>query len=246
MLKAHLDPNRNEASRKHKTIDRSVEWIIQKTGLQNGNHILDLGCGPGLYCTRFAEKGFAVTGIDYSKRSIQYAKEYAHTHKLGIEYICEDYLTIDYTDAFDLVVLIYCDFGVLSSQDRDLLLHKIYNALKPAGRFLFDVCTPRYHDMAKEEKTWTFEEKGFWRPVPYLLLTEKIKYPEQSVLLTQYVILDNDKEFNIFRIWDHAYTEESISGVLSNVGFSDMHFCGDITGNGYSDNSETMAVIAKK
>lgn len=246
MLKAHLDPNRDLASRKHETIDRSVEWIMKELALQKGNKILDLGCGPGLYCTRFAERGFIVTGIDYSKRSIQYAKEYAASNKLAIDYICKDYLTIDYNNAFDLVILIYCDFGVLSDQDRDLLLCKIHKSMKPGGYFVFDVCTPKYHDSIKEERTWKYEEKGFWRQIPYLFFTEKVKYPKQNVLLTQYFVLDNNSKFDIYRIWDHAYSKESISMVLSNAGFNDIQFYGDITGKEYSDNSETMGIIARK
>jgi SAM-dependent methyltransferase len=165
---------------------------------------------------------------------------------LKIEYIYKDYLTIDYSNIFDLVTLIYCDFGVLSDQDRDLLLCKIHKSMKPGGYFLFDVCTPKYHDSVKEERTWKYEEKGFWRPIPYLLLTEKIKYPRQGVLLTQYFVFDSNSNFDIYRIWDHAYTKDSISEALSGAGFNDMQFFGDITGRGYSDNSETMAVIAGK
>lgn len=246
MLKAHLDPNRDTASRKHETIDRSVEWIIKELALQKGNKILDLGCGPGLYCTRFAEKEMMVTGIDYSKRSIQYAKEYAASNKLAIDYICKDYLTIDYNNAFDLVILIYCDFGVLSDQDRDLLLCKIYKSMKPGGSFVFDVCTLKYHNSVKEERTWKYEEKGFWRQIPYLFLTEKIKYPKQNVLLTQYFVIDNNSNFDIFRIWDHAYTKDSISKALSNAGFNDIQFYGDLRGREYSDHSETMGIIARK
>ncbi|UCG29743.1 MAG: methyltransferase domain-containing protein [candidate division WOR-3 bacterium] len=246
MLKAHLDPNRDLASRKHDTIDRSVEWIVKALSLQKGDRILDLGCGPGLYCSRFADREFIVTGIDYSKRSIQYAKEYAASNKLGIEYIYKDYLTIDYNNMFDLVILIYCDFGVLSDEDRDSLLCKIHKSMKPGGYFLFDVCTPKYHDSVKEERTWRYEEGGFWRPTPHLLLTEKIKYPKQGVLLTQYFVFDNKSNFDIYRIWDHAYTKDSISKALSDARFDDIHFYGDITGREYSDNSETLSIIARK
>ncbi len=246
MLKAHLDPNGDLASRRHDTIDRSVEWIVKELGLQKGARILDLGCGPGLYCTRFAEREFDVTGIDYSKRSIQYAKEYATQHDLKIEYIYKDYLTINYDNVFDLVTLIYYDFGVLSDQDRDFLLCKIHKSMKPGGKFLFDVCTPKCHESVKEQRTWEYEEKGFWKPMPYLLLTEKIKYPKQNVLLTQYFVFDGNSDFDIYRIWDHAYTKESISKVLSDAGFNDVQFYGDITGREYSDDSETVNIIAAR
>lgn len=39
-----------------------------------GNRILDLGCGPGQDSYVFAELGFSVTGLDYSKEMIKQAK----------------------------------------------------------------------------------------------------------------------------------------------------------------------------
>lgn len=246
MLKAHLDPNGELASRKHETIDRSVEWIVRKLCLKKGNRILDLGCGPGLYCTRFAERGFIVTGIDYSKRSIQYAKDYAASNKLDIEYCHKDYLTIDYNNIFDLVTLIYYDFGVLSDQDCASLLGKVYRSMKPGGHFVFDVHTPTYHDSIREEKTWTFKDKGFWRPIPYLLLTENIKYPTQSVLLTQYMVMDGNSEVDVYRIWDRAFLKETISKILLDSGFCDIKVYEDLTGKTYSKKLQTMGIIAEK
>ena len=144
------------------------------------------------------------------------------------------------------MTFIYCDFGVLSDQERDLLLYKIYRSIKPGGYFVFDVCTPKYHDSIKEERIWSHKKKGFWKPVPYLLLTEKIKYPEPNVLLTQYMVIDENSKIDIYRIWDHAYTKNTISQVLSSAGFHAMEFFGDIAGSEYSDNLTTMAVIARK
>ncbi|MEN6435299.1 MAG: hypothetical protein ABFD58_05710, partial [Anaerolineaceae bacterium] len=58
MLIAHLDPITDAASRKPETIDKSVSWIIQESNIKPGNSVLDLGCGPGLYASRLAQKGF--------------------------------------------------------------------------------------------------------------------------------------------------------------------------------------------
>jgi ubiquinone/menaquinone biosynthesis C-methylase UbiE len=41
-----------------------------------GNRILDLGCGPGQFSYLFAEKGYHVTGIDYSSQMITQAQNF--------------------------------------------------------------------------------------------------------------------------------------------------------------------------
>ena len=47
MLEFHLNPEVEAASRKPETIDRSVQWLIAALGLEPGDTLLDLGCGPG-------------------------------------------------------------------------------------------------------------------------------------------------------------------------------------------------------
>jgi len=37
---------------------------------------------------------------------------------------------------FDMIMMIYCDFGVLSSDERNQLIEIIYKALRPGGVFI--------------------------------------------------------------------------------------------------------------
>ncbi len=77
MLASHLNPQIEAASRPPETIDRSVAWLVEALGLRPGDAVIDLGCGPGLYAARLAQRGLRVTGVDYSRRSIAYGKQYA-------------------------------------------------------------------------------------------------------------------------------------------------------------------------
>ena len=131
LLETHLNPEEELASRRPETIDKSVAWIMANLNLASGSHLLDLGCGPGLYCVRFYERGLTVTGVDFSQRSIEYAQNYAQEHGLNIDYMHQNYLELDFKNQFDAVSLIYCDFCVLSDQDCSTLLTNINRALKP-------------------------------------------------------------------------------------------------------------------
>ena len=70
MLEAHLNTENDGASRRLSTIQNSVEWIVRCCKSGQGKQLLDLGCGPGIYSELLYDKGFSVTGIDFSKRSI--------------------------------------------------------------------------------------------------------------------------------------------------------------------------------
>lgn len=147
MLKAHLDPEVEGASRKLKFIEKSVEWISEVVPSEKYLSLLDVGCGPGIYAERFTHQGYYVTGIDFSIRSIKYAKESARKKNLPIIYHYEDYLMIKLNKEYDFAVMIYCDYGALSSLNRKVLLNKIYQHLKDGGKFLFDVFSMwKYND----------------------------------------------------------------------------------------------------
>ena len=75
MLESHLNPDEDGATNNHAFVFKSAQWIANLAPPPQFEKLLDLGCGPGIYAERFAKEGYSVTGVDYSKRSIGYAKE---------------------------------------------------------------------------------------------------------------------------------------------------------------------------
>lgn len=86
LLEAHLDPNNEGASRNPFFIDKSVQFINELVNETKGKKIIDIGCGPGLYCERLSKFGFEVTGVDFSENSIRYAQETAQHLGIDIHY----------------------------------------------------------------------------------------------------------------------------------------------------------------
>ncbi|MFP4016163.1 MAG: class I SAM-dependent methyltransferase, partial [Halanaerobiales bacterium] len=171
MLEFHLDPTEEAASRSQSTIEKSVKWIDEELKaryflndnlLKKNIKILDLGCGPGLYASRLAGLGYTLTGIDYSRNSIEYARKYSEENNIGVDYIYQNYLTIDYNDEFDVILLIYCDLGALTDAERDNLLERTYKALKPGGTFIFDVFTDKNRNKDDLKRYWELTDGGFW------------------------------------------------------------------------------------
>lgn len=151
-----MDRARDGASRKLSTIEKSAAWICGRCSGAKDKKLLDLGCGPGIYAELLYDQGFAVTGIDFSKRSIAYHYQ--------------NYLDMDYENAFDIAILIYCDFGVLSPQKRRTLLTKVHRALKKDGILILDVLHTPYRDSFREMQSVQYEEGGFWSPEPYAVI----------------------------------------------------------------------------
>ena len=139
MLSFHLNGDIDVSSRNAEFINRSVEWIASEFNIGSHATVADFGCGPGLYSTRLAKRGAQVTGIDFSSRSIEYAKEYAAREQLNISYVNQNYLYFETEDRFDLVLMIMCDFCALSATQRKGILNKFHRILKPGGFVILDV-----------------------------------------------------------------------------------------------------------
>ena len=245
LLEAHLDPNWDAATRKHEFLDQSVHWISTIAPPSQYRLLLDLGCGPGLYAERFHRAGYCVTGMDFSRRSIEYAKRQAILNQSKIEYCCQNYLTMDYVEQFDVITLIYCDYAVLSIQDRLTLLRKVYQALKPGGKFIFDVFTP---PMRKSEgRSWHYcEEGGFWNEKPYICLESVYQYDDEDhTELCQYIVI-TEEAVNCYNIWNHYFTKEALLSEIEPIGFSAVEFYGDVAGKEYSDTGETICCVCTK
>jgi len=246
MLKVHLNPNIDAASRTHETIEQSVRWISEALALKTNDAVLDLGCGPGLYASRFARAGLKVTGVDYSRSSIDYAIRYAHEQDLDVQYRYQNYLELEDDGLYDAVFLIYGDFCPLDPRQRSRLLSNVRRALRPGGRFVFDVSTREHRKKHGNKKHWYAAESGFWKPSPHLVLEEGFDYPEQSIWLDQYTVIGEDGKISVYRNWFQDYTPETIIEELGQGSFSVESLWGDLTGIQYSSDSEWVGLIARK
>lgn len=244
MLEAHLNPDFDGASRKHSFIKQSVQWIESLCENKSEKKLLDLGCGPGIYAELFEEKGFTVTGIDFSKRSISYAKENAESKQKNIEYFYQNYLTMDYENQFDVVTLIYCDFGVLNPKDRHELLGKIKRALKPSGVLILDGFTKLQLSVSMEKELIEYYDSGFWNPTPYVCIQRNFHYDDPKVFLEQYLVI-TEEECNCYNMWNQIFSKDSLMEELQQAGFDKMEFFDDVCGKTFSGDSNTICVVAK-
>jgi len=227
LLEAHIDTSCDAASRKPETIDRTVAWIAEHY-LSKDAAILDLGCGPGLYAERFSKLGHSVTGVDFSRRSIEYAQLSSEAKALDIHYVYQNYLTIQYRQQFDLVLLVWCDFGALTKPDQDILLKKIYTALKPGGVLVFDVHTQGIKDIEKEEQSWELSDNGFWAEGPHCVLSQNYHYLEEKVILNQNLVIREDGSSEVYNIYTHYYDQEDLAQILHKAGFVNSRYFDDI------------------
>lgn len=245
MLRYHLDASVDAASRSAEFMDRSVAWISRTFSLGDGTRVVDLGCGPGLYASRLARTGTAVTGVDFSPRSIAYAREAADRAGLSVRYVMADYLSWRPDERFDLALMIYCDYGAMAPQQRRRLLERVRDLLEPGGAFLFDVSS--LAALADLEEAAAYAPRlmdGFWSPREYFGFLNTFKYPDERASVDRYEIVEADRT-RTFCNWVQYYDPESLAAELGEAGFIVAELVGDVAGASFDPSTHEFAVVAR-
>jgi len=246
MLSFHINEDVDISSRNAEFINQSVEWSISEFNINKDSIIADFGCGPGLYTTRLAKSEANVTGIDFSQRSIEYAKEVATREQLDINYMKQNYLEFESEDCFDLVLMIMCDFCALSPAQRKEILSKFYTILKTNGSVLLDVYSLTAFE--QKEEAAIYEENqlnGFWSPNKYYGFLNTFKYNEKKVSLDKYTIIELNRTRTIYN-WLQYFSPEHLEREFLEAGFSIKGLYSDVAGSPFDRKSSEFAVIANK
>lgn len=246
MLANHLDEQENGATRNKRFVDASVEWFSTSFPANEFPKFLDLGCGPGIYSEKFYEKGYQVTGIDFSKGSIQYARKSAKEKGYHINYLLQNYLEAELKEkTYDIIVIIYCDLGVLSPENRKILLQKAICALKPDGKLIFDVFTENRYREFQPAKNWCIEESNFWSQAACLHLQENKRYEMTNTYLETHFLIYKDS-YKEFYLWENTFTVEQLRDELAGLGIRQTEVFSDISGKKWQEDSETICLVGTK
>jgi cyclopropane fatty-acyl-phospholipid synthase-like methyltransferase len=246
MLRFHLNDDVDLSSRNTAFIDRSVEWIASAFDIGAGTKIADFGCGPGLYATRLAQKQADVTGIDFSKRSIQYAQQVATREGLSIHYVNQNYLEFETDGCFDLILMIMCDFCVLSPAQRKKMLNKFHTFLESGGSVLLDVYSLNAFEQREEKALYEANLlNGFWSADKYYGFQNTFKYEREKVVLDKYTIIEADRTRTFYN-WFQYFSPETLEREFAACGFAiEKKFC-DVAGTPFDSKANEFAVVARK
>lgn len=246
MLSFHMNKDTDLASRKHVFIDDSIEWTVARFGINEGTRLADFGCGPGLYCTRWAERGARVTGIDFSRNSIEYARKSAEQKRLNIDFVNNNYLEYETDNKFDLITMIYCDFCALSPEQRKRMLGKFHSLLDNDGSVLLDVCSLNFFNQKDEQAIYGHKLlDGFWSAEDYFGFLNTFKYEEEKLLLDKYTIFEKNRKREIYN-WLQCFSTESISSEFEEGGLRIIESYSNVAGVEYNDDTLEFAVVAIK
>lgn len=245
MLDFHLDTESDIASRRAESIEGIIDWMDRRFGFE-GKAVCDLGCGPGLYATPMARHDARVTGIDFSPRSIEYARGTARNGGLSLTFQNADYLKDDLPRDQDLVCLIYGDLCALSPAQRQVLYNKVHGSMKPGGYFVFDVFSAaQFLDRQEGASYGRRLMDGFWASGDYFGFLTTFLYGGQKLALDRYLIVEPNRRREVFN-WLQYFDPDVIAAELTESGFSVEQAVDVLTGEPIQASAGEFAVIARR
>lgn len=121
--------------RGHREAALFMNTLTNHLNLQKNDSILDLACGRGRHSKYLYKQGFDVTGVDLSRESIEYAKQY---EKPKLHFDVHD-MCLPYPKQFDAVFNLFTSFGYFENEIDNLRTIKaIKEELKPNSYGVID------------------------------------------------------------------------------------------------------------
>lgn len=138
-------------------LEAAGEWHVLRELLPDlsNKQVLDLGCGFGWHC-RYArqQQASSVIGVDISDNMLRKAREM--TDDPHISYQLMPIEDIQFSPAqFDVVI---SSLAIHYIESFAAICNKVYDLLKPEGRFVFSVEHPIF--TSRSEQDWHYDDEG--------------------------------------------------------------------------------------
>ncbi len=222
--------------------NQALEMLLREYKVRR---VLDMTCGTGSQVFFLAEKGYEITGSDFSEPLINIARKKAKERNLKIEFIVGDMRSLK-CGLFDAVITIFNSIGHLTKPEFNLTLRNIKNNLKDGGIYIFDIINPKI--LTKE-----ILEQGFERQVLNEKITnlQKYKFNSRTNIINCYEDVrvmkapnDITKLKNKFSL--QLYQAEELQHILEANGFKCLKQC-DAMGEEFTENySLNIVTVARK
>jgi len=227
--------------RRWEAVPQGVDHLLERLGNPPaGARILDLCCGPGRYALELTRRGYAVTGVDRTRRYLDEARKRADDESLKVELVQEDMRRFVRPSAFDVAISIFTSFGYFEDQADDLqVARNLRLSLRPGGKLVIDV-------MGKEAIARNYTERDwYWvdKENDVLMLEERNLRPGWSWMESEWTLIaGNQKHRGTIAL--RLYSGAELVALLREAGFAAVDLFGAMDGAPYDHAAKRLIAVA--
>ena len=188
---------------------READRLERLLAASPGAEVLDVPCGGGRLAAALAERGFRVTGVDWSSQFLAHARSVSRQ----VAWEQRDMRDLPWSARFDGAFCVGNSFGYLDDEGNAAFVRAVHASLKPGGRFVLD--TP----MVTESLLNHLQPRPWWKVGDVYLLAENHYDAARARLDIEYTFVANGT-IETRRGSHRAYTCRELTELLKAPGFS--------------------------
>ena len=220
--------------------EQIADFAVERLGLRPGARILDIPCGHGRVAIPLAERGFRVTGLDLSPRSLELARRNAEAAGVEVEWVEAD-MREPPDGPFDAALNLYTSLGYFDEEaENQRVLDGISRVLAPGGAVLID--TVNAHALAKTYRPRSWDDLG----EGVLMLQEAEFDQRRSRNLSRWTIIRPDGTRNHMEHSLRVYALHELAAMLEAAGLEVESWWGGFDGAELSFDTWRLIVLARK
>ena len=216
-----------------------VRYVIQKLDLKPGRKFLDCPCGIGRIALPLARKGIKVTGVDITPSFLEELAGKTDRRGLKITLRHSDMRRIGFDREFDAAGNLGASFGYFRKESDDrLTLRKMYQALKPGGKFMLQLTNRDWIIATFTPRDW-FEVRG-----AKVLQTRTFDYATSTLRSTWHFVKDGREVTHDYPVRIYSYHE--LLAMMRSVGFVSIEGFGSPKDDPISRDKRMMYIIGTR
>ena len=179
-------------------------------GNVRGQFVLDLACGEGYNTRILARKGAKVTGVDFSEKMINLARQQESKEKLGITYYVSDAANMKQLSSkhFNLVT---CFMALHDIEHYEDAISEVARVLKKNSKFIFSILHPCFEWGIDIEVKRYFQTIDYEVPWNMKRLIKPFKTTSFHRTLTNYFQTLHENGFLVSRLVEPRPTSRIVS-----------------------------------
>lgn len=190
--------------------------------------VLDLGCGTGKITLALHEKGYDMTGVDFSEDMLSHAREECVNKNIDdILWLCQDMRSFELYGTVDACVCtLDCINYLTKLDDVKKCFSLVHNYLIPDGLFIFDINTPYRFENVYASNDYILEDEN-------ALLAWRNDYNPKSKICNFYLSVFAENDDGTYSRFDEiqkekCYSKKQIEKALGECGFEILAEYGNI------------------
>ena len=191
--------------------EREADALARMLAVPAGGEILDVPCGAGRLSLALANRGYRMTGVDWSAEFLDHARARDAGNRVTWER--RDMRDLPWAARFDGAFCVGNSFGYLDDEGNVAFVRAVASALKPGARFVLE--TP----MILENLLGHLQDRPWWKVGDTHLLVVNAYDATRGRLHIEYTFVSNGR-VEVRRGSHRAYTYRQLVELIEAAGFT--------------------------